>query len=137
MYCNCQYVIISNLLIYASFNCLRLEVFASDHGYEVVGAVRGFPGHYILRKLEHAASERGLEARHLSLALMEDTRVVWAEQQFHKQRVKREVKSIPEELLQLWQEEEAMERPEVGQRRDDSFNDELWEHQVTCLLWLK
>ena len=23
-----------------------------------------------------------------------------------------------------------MERPEVGQRRDDSFNDELWEHQV-------
>ena len=107
-----------------------MEVFASEHGYEVVGAVRGFPGHYILRKLEHAASERGLEARHLSLALMEDARVVWAEQQFHKQRVKREVKSIPEELLQLWQEEEAMERPEVGQRRDDSFNDELWEHQV-------
>ena len=34
--------------------------------------------------------EGALEARHLTFALLEDGRVVWAEQQFGKLRVKRE-----------------------------------------------
>ena len=40
-----------------------------------------------------------------------------------------ELKSIPEELLELWKEEEALDNPEQPVAKDDMFNDELWDHQ--------
>ena len=43
--------------------------------------------HYLLKKVEHAGVA---ESRHLTLGLLEDLRVVWAEQQFDKLRVKRD-----------------------------------------------
>ena len=110
-------------------------MFALEHGYEVIGEVRGFPGHFMLRKLGHDGEA---ESRHLTFALMDDLRVVWAEQQFGKQRVKRsgqgqenvdDKKSIPEELLKLWEEEETLDKPEMPKTRDEKFNDELWDHQ--------
>ena len=80
--------------------------------------------------------------------------MVRAEQQFGKLRVKRGhelykrrltsqdnyeyfkrlvdddiLKSIPEDLLELWNEEEALEHPEKPVKKDDLFNDELWDHQ--------
>ena len=48
-------------------------------------------------------------------------------------------KAIPEELVALWREEEALEgRPGPGpgprpHHQDRTFNDELWDHQVACL----
>ena len=136
-------------------------MFAYEHGYINLGEVRGFPGHFVFRKQNH---EGGLEARHLTVSLMQDGRVVWAEQQFGKLRVKREanidnqsvlrvkrdsrrtqhflerelfkrlvldkkVKSIPEDLIQLWQEEAALDQPAEPAARDEMFNDELWDHQ--------
>ena len=136
-------------------------MFAYEHGYINLGEVRGFPGHFMFRKQDH---EGGLEARHLTVSLMQDGRVVWAEQQFGKLRVKREanidnqsllrvkrdsrrtqhflerelfkrlvldkkVKSIPEDLIQLWQEEAALDQPAEPAARDEMFNDELWDHQ--------
>ena len=62
-------------------------MFAYEHGYSNLGEVRGFPGHFMFRKQNH---EGALEARHLTFALLEDGRVVWAEQQFGKLRVKRD-----------------------------------------------
>ena len=126
-------------------SCL-LQVFASEHGYEYVGEVRGFPGHFIFRKIDHDGEA---EARHLTMSLLDDLRVLWAEQQFGKIRVKRDInpkvddrveyfkrlvandmiKSIPEELLELWNEEEAYDHPEGPRRKDEMFNDELWDHQ--------
>ena len=44
----------------------------------------------MFRKQNH---EGALEARHLTFALLEDGRVVWAEQQFGKLRVKRDFNS--------------------------------------------
>ena len=112
-------------------------MFAHEHGYEVIREVRGFPGHFMIRKLDHDGEA---EARHLTFALMDDLRVVWAEQQFGKQRVKRsghsreqlnvdDKKSIPEELLALWEEEETLDRPTMPKNSDGKFNDELWDHQ--------
>ena len=62
-------------------------MFADQHGYVNLGEVRGFPGHFMFRKEDH---EGALEARHLTLSLLEDGRVLWAEQQFGKIRVKRD-----------------------------------------------
>ena len=126
-------------------SCL-LQVFASEHGYEYVGEVKGFPEHFIFRKIDHDGEA---EARHLTMSLLDDLRVLWAEQQFGKIRVKRDInpevddrveyfkrlvandmiKSIPEELLELWNEEEAYDHPEGPRRKDEMFNDELWDHQ--------
>ena len=44
----------------------------------------------MFRKQNH---EGAVEARHLTFALLEDGRVVWAEQQFGKLRVKRDFNS--------------------------------------------
>ena len=74
--------------------------------------------------------------------------MVWAEQQFNKLRVKRDheqyqrnldyfrrlvaenkIKSIPEDLIELWNEEDAMDEVQMPARKDDMFNDELWDHQ--------
>jgi len=118
--------------------------------------------HYLLKKVEHAGVA---ESRHLTLGLLEDLRVVWAEQQFDKLRVKRDpdggfqrnngngvytlqrtkgvlrrnyikrllsdeqMKSIPQELLDLWKEEEALDNPKAPVAKDEMFNDELWDHQ--------
>ena len=50
----------------------------------------------MFRKQNH---EGALEARHLTFALLEDGRVVWAEQQFGKLRVKRDFSDKQEEHL--------------------------------------
>ena len=74
--------------------------------------------------------------------------MVWAEQQFNKLRVKRDheqyqrnidcfrrlvaenkIKSIPDDLIELWNEEDAMDEVQMPARKDDMFNDELWDHQ--------
>ena len=38
-------------------------------------------------------------------------------------------KSIPDELVKLWREEEELDRPARPPPRDEAFNDELWDHQ--------
>ena len=38
------------------------------------------------------------------------------------------IKSIPEDLLDLWNEEEEMDAVPTF-KKDDLFNDELWDHQ--------
>ena len=74
-----------------NFDCIDIlyftQVFAYEHGYINLGEVRGFPGHFMFRKENHEGS---FEARHLTFALLEDGRVLWAEQQFGKLRVKRD-----------------------------------------------
>jgi len=137
------------------------QLLSSELGYENLGELSGFPQHYLLKKVEHDGIE---ESRHLTLGLIGDLRVVWAEQQFDKLRVKRDgrwaqetnrneadtfpyfknklnvdlvrriiledqLKSIPEELLKLWREEEALDNPGIPITKDEMFNDELWDHQ--------
>ena len=46
-------------------------MFAAEHGYQYVGDVRGFPRHFIFRKIDHSGSA---EARHLTFALLDDLR---------------------------------------------------------------
>lgn len=41
----------------------------------------------------------------------------------------KKLKSIPEDLIELWQEEAALDEPLQPVTRDEMFNDELWDHQ--------
>ena len=70
-----------------------------------------FAGHFMFRKQNH---EGALEARHLTFALLEDGRVVWAEQQFGKLRVKRDFNSDNQYLKRVKRkspgEQELLER---------------------------
>ena len=59
---------------------------AGELGYVCLGEIAGFPRHFLLHKEDHDGLA---EARHLTLGLVGDQRVVWAEQQFDKIRVKR------------------------------------------------
>ena len=65
----------------------------------------------MFRKQNH---EGALEARHLTFALLEDGRVVWAEQQFGKLRVKRDFNSDEQYLERVNRdsggEQELLER---------------------------
>ena len=65
----------------------------------------------MFRKQNH---EGALEARHLTFALLEDGRVVWAEQQFGKLRVKRDFNSDEQYLERVKRdsggEQELLER---------------------------
>ena len=96
-------------------------MFAYQHGYVNLGEVRGFPGHFMLRKEDH---EGALEARHLTLSLLEDGRVLWAEQQFGKIRVKRDFSGEDETLErvkrnsahQQFLERELFKRLVLGER---------------------
>ena len=68
---------------YITFVC---EVIAAELGYVCLGEIAGFPRHFLLHREDHDGLA---EARHLTLGLLGDQRVVWAEQQFDKIRVKR------------------------------------------------
>ena len=46
-------------------------MFAIEHGYELLGEVRGFPEHFMFRKLQH---DQGLESRSLTFSLLDDIR---------------------------------------------------------------
>jgi len=111
---------------------------------DIVEEIPGFPGHYLI--LTNQTIQGPYET--LTEQLTNDHRVIWAEQQFHKVRVKRDhlddlqempslrnledlirLKSIPENLLQLWKEEEAYDGVEIPEQVYDMFNDELWDHQ--------
>ena len=65
----------------------------------------------MFRKQNH---EGASEARHLTFALLEDGRVVWAEQQFGKLRVKRDLNSDDQHLERVKRdsrgEQELLER---------------------------
>ena len=69
-----------------SSGIMILQHIAADLGYECLGELSGFPGHFLLHKVDHDGQA---EARHLTLGLTGDLRVLWAEQQFDKVRVKR------------------------------------------------
>ena len=73
-----------------------VEVVAGELGYVCLGELAGFPRHFLLHKEDHDGLA---EARHLTLDLLGDQRVVWAEQQFDKLRVKR--KYLP--ACKTWQ----------------------------------
>ena len=62
------------------------SLFAAEVGYQNLGEILGFARHFLLHKVEHDGIAL---ARHLTLGLLEDSRVIWAEQQFDKIRVKR------------------------------------------------
>ena len=62
------------------------SLFATEVGYQNLGEILGFDRHFLLHKVEHDGIAL---ARHLTLGLLEDSRVIWAEQQFDKIRVKR------------------------------------------------
>jgi hypothetical protein len=70
-----------------------LQLIATELGYENLGELAGFPRHFLLHKVEHDGLA---ESRHLTLGLLGDLRVLWAEQQFDKLRVKRSI-------LPLWE----------------------------------
>ena len=72
----------------------------------------------MFRKQNH---EGALEARHLTFALLEDGRVVWAEQQFGKLRVKRDFDSDNQKYL---------ERVKRDSNRQDLLERELFKRLV-------
>ncbi|XP_076045409.1 neuroendocrine convertase 1-like isoform X2 [Oratosquilla oratoria] len=69
---------------------------AQDLGYDFFGQVAGFDDVYRMVKSDHPA-EHTEDAHHLTRRLTRDAKVVWAEQQFAKERIKRKALNNPME----------------------------------------
>ncbi|XP_064481947.1 neuroendocrine convertase 1-like [Ornithodoros turicata] len=88
---------------------------AKEFGYDNLGQLRGFRDTYLMRKSDHPRrSKRG--ARHITKRLVDDDRVLWAEQQVVRKRAKRDhVEEGPLWMRNRWE--------------TFRFNDPLWTHQ--------
>ncbi|XP_045115111.1 neuroendocrine convertase 1-like isoform X2 [Portunus trituberculatus] len=120
---------------------------AKDLGYHFLGQVGGLQDVYRLLKKNHPP-KRKRAAHDLTRHLNAHTKVVWAEQQFSKERTKRYAPARPfEEVEAAWEEQERSgrskrdgrkywkwnkikeSRMEAALRMERMFNDEIWSHQ--------
>ncbi|XP_047121260.1 neuroendocrine convertase 1-like [Schistocerca piceifrons] len=107
---------VQNALHFSNEWVVRLEggpraagALAQELGYVFLGAVPGFPDTYRMLRHDHPPTQK--RASHtMTQRLAADARVLWAEQQFSKSRVKREDLPVPKQSEML-------------------FNDELWDQE--------
>uniref|UniRef100_T1JDD6 furin n=1 Tax=Strigamia maritima TaxID=126957 RepID=T1JDD6_STRMM len=85
------------------------ERIARDLGYVNRGQIDNFKNVYFMEKSDHPQRSKR-DASHLTKRLTDDVRVVWAEQQYAKKRVKRRVL-------------------DVSAQEEHFFDDPLWPHQ--------
>lgn len=92
-----------------------VDSLANDLGYDNLGQLRGFPDTYLLRKPNHERRSKRA-AQHITKRLVDDERVLWAEQQVVRDRVKRD---------------HGDRQPPWMRNRWETFrfNDPLWTHQ--------
>ncbi|XP_046400379.1 neuroendocrine convertase 1-like [Ischnura elegans] len=102
---------------------------ASSLGYKFLGQIPGFPGIYRMLKDDFPrVGKRG--EPHLTQKLIKDDRVMWAEQQFAKQRDKRGY--IPLSSFGAYDSTSSKESQEnilEKEKTRNLFNDELWAQQ--------
>ncbi|XP_054715875.1 neuroendocrine convertase 1-like [Uloborus diversus] len=94
-----------------------VDQLAMELDYTNLGELRGFPNTYLMRKNDHPQRSRR-SAGHLTKRLSDDRRVLWAEQQIAKNRVKRDhFRSVTVDFLRKTSIENT------------KFNDFLWPDQ--------
>lgn len=118
------------------------ELIAAQMGYKLLGQVMGFRDTYRMVKLDHPIQKKRGQPQ-LTEILSNDARVIWAEQQFIKQRQKRDI--IPDfsheddNFFQLSKVKDFFKnrtKRSLNDLADDfpvrerkRFNDELWDQQ--------
>lgn len=106
------------------------QLLAVQLGYEFLGSVTGFPDTYRMLKLDHPPLQKRAFPR-LTQRLARDARVVWAEQQFAKQRVKRDFVPLLD-VSDIQKPASRRKRADLevpSQRIERLFNDELWDQE--------
>ena len=87
--------------------------------------VHGFSDTYLLRKKNHSRRTKR-HSKNLTKQLSKDKRVVWAEQQIARVRVKR---GFLIDVQKIWSDPLERGKKEPFPFDDHTFNDELWKHQ--------
>ncbi|KAJ9600056.1 hypothetical protein L9F63_009647, partial [Diploptera punctata] len=110
-----------------SSTCRPIDISTCDVTAPSFKRVEGFPDTYRMLKLDHPPLHKRAFPR-LTQRLARDARVVWAEQQFAKQRVKRGLIPPPDDSRILHRTKRAdLQVPD--QRSDIYFNDQLWDQE--------
>ncbi|XP_023311252.1 neuroendocrine convertase 1-like [Anoplophora glabripennis] len=128
-----QAVLSTELVVRITGGPLVAQLLAQESGHYYKGPVNGFSDTYILIPLEnvHESQKRGLQPN----KLIDDERVLWAEEQHTKVRQKRDFTTIdPSDIPKLRVKryetiKKVFKRPVIPPAVDKTFNDELWSQQ--------
>nr|CAD7452617.1 unnamed protein product [Timema tahoe] len=101
------------------------QVLAQEMGYNLLGQVLGFPDTYRMVKNDHPPVHKRAHS-YLSERLALDARVLWAEQQFIKQRTKR---GIVPPIDRSTRREKRWDLSVPSRTNRYLFNDELWDEE--------
>ena len=103
---------------------------ASNLEYENLGEISGFENYFLFRKMDHPHLLRSESTQHTK-SLEDEVQVIFAQQLFHKKRVKRRVfiieedKRLTNELLNLWHKASSMDQ-DYSPLVTKVYSDPLW-----------